>query len=193
MMKIGVVGVLAVLLLGMTGCSGVQVSSDYDQEMSFADLHTYTWRQFSEIRGENGKDVQESNPLLHKRIVVAIDRALGERGYRRADPADMQVSYSYSIETRLESEPHSGYFGFGTGRYPYFGGVGVNVGSDIRQYDVGILTIDLYDSRSDSLVWRGKGSAITSTHSTPEKITAKVNTMVREILAQYPPDFQGLR
>lgn len=187
MMKNGVVVVLAVLLLGMTGCSGVQVSSDYDQEMSFADLHTYTWRQSSGSLGENGKDVQKSNPLLHKRIVAAINRVMGARGYRRADPADMQVSYSYSIETRLESEPQSGYFGFGTGRYPYFGGVGVNMGSDIRQYDVGILTIDIYDSRSDSLMWRGKGSAMTSTHSTPEKITAKVNRMVREILAQFPP------
>jgi hypothetical protein len=159
--------------------------------MGFAGLHTYTWRQFPQMRGENGKDVQESNPLLHKRIVAALTRVMSERGYRRADPADMQVSYSYSIETRLESEPQSGFFGFGTGRYPYYGGLGVNMGSDIRQYDVGILIIDLYDSRSGSLMWRGKGSAITSTHSTPEKITVEVNRMVREILAQFPPGFQG--
>ncbi|MFN2354356.1 MAG: DUF4136 domain-containing protein [Desulfopila sp.] len=192
-MKNGTLFILAALLWGLTGCSGVQVSSDYDQEMSFTGLHTYTWRQPPESFGEEDKDVRESDPLLHKRIVAAINRGMSERGYRRADPADMQVSYSYSVETRLESEPHSGYFGFGTGRYPYYGGLGVNVGSDIRQYDVGILVIDIYDSRSGSLMWRGKGSAITSTHSTPEKITAKVNTMVRGVLAQFPPDFQGRR
>lgn len=192
-MKNGVMIVLAALLWVLTGCSGIQVSSDYDQEMSFSGLHSYNWRHTPAPHGEEDKDVRESDPLLHKRIVAAINRDMDEKGYRRADPADIQVSYSYSIETRLESEPQTGYFGFGTGRYPYYGGLGVNMGSDIRQYDVGILVIDIYDGRSGSLMWRGKGSAITSTHSTPEKITEKVNAMVREILAQFPPDFQGRR
>ena len=92
--------------------------------------------------------------MLHKRIVAAINRGMRERGYRRAD--DIQVSYSYSVETRLESEPHSGYFGFGTGRYPYYGGLGVNLGSDIRQYDVGISSISM---TAEAIRWCGAAKA----------------------------------
>ncbi len=171
-------------LMMLTACTGIEVSQDYDTEMSFPRLQTYAWKSRSVDRHD---DVRADNPLLHKRFRQNIDRVLEEKGFSRRVSADFLIDYRYSISTRLESEPLTTGFGFGIGSHHRYGGFGLQTGSDIRQYDIGILIIDIYDALTRDMLWRGRGSEVISRHPTPQQNSEMARQLVEAVLAQFPP------
>lgn len=177
------VAVISIMLL-FTGCSTVQVSQDFRPGIDFTHYRTYQWRAMPEHSSE---DFRLNNPLLHERFRQAIDQKLAVRGYAQQTPADFLVSYTYSIQTRLESEPYGTSVGFGFGRYYRYGGLGFGNSLATRQYDVGMLAIDLQDAVSGALIWRGVGSERVGMHSTPADTTVFVTRLVDAVLAQFPP------
>jgi hypothetical protein len=183
MKYVTVVAIIAVFLL-LGGCSRVQVSQDYRPGSDFSPYHTYSWQRM-EVRASG--NIQVNNPFMQERFRQAIDQALTARGYVRADAGDFLVSYEYSIQTRLESEPFNTGFGYGWSRYHRYGGFGIDSGGGVRQYDVGLLAIDFVDGRTGKPLWRGTGSEMVSSHSTPEENTAFAYRLVDAILAQFPP------
>ena len=177
--------ILTVLTI-VIGCSGIQVSQDYDLSREFSGLKTYD-RQ-SGTHQKTG-DVRVDNPLLDARIRKAVDRCLLEKGYQRIlrGTPDFYVAYQYSIRSKIRSDTvHTG-VGFGVGGYGRDGGIGVSTGSDIREYDEGMLVIDIVGAGTGDLLWRGTGTGYVSQHSDPEKTTAIVNETVDKILVQFPP------
>ena len=175
---------LGLVLLLLSGCARVQVSQDYDTGMSFPELHSYSWK-LPKI-SENA-DLRVSNPLLHQRLHRAIDRVLSEKGFVQDHNSDFLVTYRFFIRTKIQSTPVSTGFGFRFGRYYRYGDVGFNTWTDIRQYDLAVLVIDVYDNTSNTLLWRGTGSEIYGSQPTPEDNIAMVNSLVESILAQFPP------
>ncbi|OGR18139.1 MAG: hypothetical protein A2X81_16110 [Desulfobacterales bacterium GWB2_56_26] len=176
--------ILGILLL-FSGCSTVRVSQDYRTDIDFSHYHTYTWKTV--VTGQESTDIRVDNPLLHERFHQAIDRFLVLRGYMQKAPANLLISYSYSIQTRLESEPYGPHFGVGLGRRSRYSELGFGNYVDINQYDVGILAIDFYDAVSETLIWRGIGSERVDMYSTQEETTAFVDKLVTAVLAQFPP------
>ena len=174
----------AAVLMMLSACSGIEVSQDFDTEMAFPRLETYAWKNQSVDKHD---DVRADNPLLHKRFRQNIDRVLEEKGFARKIPSDFLVDYSYSITTRLESEPVTTGFGFGIGSYHRYGGFGIHTGPDIHQYDVGILVIDIYDAETEDMLWRGRGSEVVSRHPTPQQNSEMVRQLVEAVLGQFPP------
>lgn len=168
-------------LFFLSGCAGIQVSEDYDTKTPFPVLQFYNWNPVV----IDSDDSRITNPLLQERFRVAIDLELQEKGFLLAPVPDFRVQYSYTIDTRLESDPLS--TGFGVGKHRRFGGFGVSTHTDIRQYDVGTLVIDFYDEQTEKLLWRGRGSENHDNHATPQETTAIVNKMVKAVLAQFPP------
>lgn len=183
MKRFTVIALLSVMLL-LGGCSTVQVSQDYRPGNDFSRFHTYRWQAVTQAESV---DVRVSNPLLQERFRQAIDGTLAVRGYTQAASADFLVSYNYSIQTRLESERFSTGVGYGWGRYDNFGGIGISTGVGVRQYDVGVLVIDFFNGSTGEPVWRGTGTELVTTHSTPDATTAFVYRMVDSVLAQFPP------
>ena len=126
--------------------------------------------------------------MLQERFYNAINQVLAARGFTLTTRhPDFLVSYDYSISTRLESVPDGSSLRFGYGRYYPYGGVGFGTAPVIQQYDVGTLAIDIYDSPSGGIIWRGTGSQIVTTPATPQESVASVFRMVSRILAQFPP------
>ena len=168
------------------GCSGIEVSQDYDVAADFSNLKTFDW--YLAEQKKTG-DLRVDNPLLDSRIRKAVDRLLAQKGYQRISQGtpDFYVGYKYGIFTRIGSEPVSTGIGFGFGGSGSFGGIGIGTGGDVREYDEGMLVIDITDTKNGKLLWRGTGTRRVSRHSDPEKITKKVNENVEKILAQFPP------
>lgn len=173
---------LVLMLAG--GCSTVQVSQDYRPGVDFFSYTGYQWRPYER---QDSVDPRVSNPLLHERFQLAIERQMSASGFQVHQDAPLEVSYSYTIRTKVESDPFSTSVGFGIGRHTRYGGIGFGTVGDIRQYDVGMLVIDIYERRSGNLLWRGSGSEIVPTHSSPEETTAFVDRMVNSIMQQFPP------
>lgn len=175
---------LVAFILLFSGCSKVQVSQDYKPGSNFAGYRQYQWKAMAPVSSE---DARVANPLLHERFRQNIDQGLAQRGFAFGAPADFLVNYTYSIQTRLESDYSGSSVGFGAGSHYRYSHIGFGTGVGVRQYDVGVLVIDIYDIPAGKLVWRGTGTEIVGTHSTPEETSAFVYRMVNAILAQFPP------
>ena len=174
--------VLTLLAALFVGFSSVKVSQDYDNSVDFSVYRTYGW-----IPGPQQKtgDIRVDNPLLDARIRNAVDRNLAAKEYRqdKQGKPDMLVAYHLAIRSRIESEAvgtGAGYWG-----YPYWGGVGYE--TRVREYDEGMLVIDIADATTNRLIWRGVGTRRVTGQTSPEKTTEMVNKTVAEILAQFPP------
>lgn len=183
-MKIQKLTGMVLLLLMAAGCSGIQVSQDYDIQRQFPDMQAYAWKA---AENKSSDDFRENNPLLHKRFRENIDRVLTKKGYAQKSNPDFRVDYTYAIKTRIRSQPVTTGFGFGAGPYYHYGGIHIISAPNVYDYDVGMLAIDVYDAGSDTLLWRGMGSEQIASHPTPQKISEMVTRLVEAILEQFPP------
>lgn len=178
---------LSLTALFLASCSTVQVSQDFDNTYNFAGARSYNWN--TELQ-DSATGLVKDDELLADRFVTAINNTLTSQGFSISDKPDFLVSYTYQISSRLQAnsvEPTLG-FGYGRyGRYGRYGGVGIRSGTSIRQYDRGLLTINIHDSKESGLVWRGNGTREVFTHNKPEELTETVNELVESTLAQFPP------
>ncbi len=173
---------LTFLLAILLSCSGVRVSQDYDVSVDFSEYRTFAW-----VSGKQPKtgDIRVDNQLLDNRIREAVDWTLIAKGFRKTTDgtSNLLVAYTLTIRSRLESDTVS--TGFGYGGYPYWGGAGFE--TRVREYDEGMLVIDIGDAKQNKLLWRGTGTRRVTEHSDPKKTTEVINKTVAEILAQFPP------
>ena len=176
---------LSIWLLSL-GCSGLQVSQDYDVTADFSGLASFAWK--SEVQAKTG-DIRVDNPLLDARIRTAVERALTASGYRKVSdaPPDFSIAYVYQIRRKVASDRVRTGVGFGFGSSGSFGSVGVSSGGGVSEIDEGMLVIDITDPDDGDLLWRGTGIRPLSRRSNPEQITADIDQTVDKILAQFPP------
>ena len=173
-------------LLILEGCSGIRVSQDYPPDTDYTSLKTYTWQS---AKQELTGDLRLDNPLRDGRIRRAVDRLLSEKGYLRVseEPPDFYVAYHQKIYSRVNVEEAGSGFLFGVGNYGYHGGVGFSFGNRADDYDETLLAIDIIDSGSGDLIWRGTGTRPFVQHTDPQKLTERINQTVQKILSQFPP------
>ena len=178
--------IILALLATVLGCSGIEVSQDFDPATSLSGLKTYDWKSGTQ---EKTGDVRTDNPLLDARIRAAVDRSLSERGYQRVSnrTPDFYVGYQYTVRSKVGSDDAGIGVGFGIGSFGSHGGIGISSGSGVSEYDEGTLVIDFIDPSNSDLIWRGTGTRRVSQHSDPEKRTKNINETVDKILAQFPP------
>jgi hypothetical protein len=178
--------ILSASMIVILCCSSVQVSQDYDPETDFAKLKTFDWQ--SETQQKTG-DVRVDDQLIDSRIRKATERAFTTKGYQRVTQMtpDFYISYQYVIQQKIKTDNVRTGIGIGYGSRGRYGGIGVSSGADVSSYDEGLLVIDVIDSGSGKLLWRGKATRSVSSHSDPEKTTQAVNEAVEKILNQFPP------
>jgi hypothetical protein len=156
----------------IAGCSGIDVSHDYDRNFHFAALKTWSWSP-KEMQ-TNGGQISRVSSLTHERIRSAVDHELSQKKYERVQPeaADFWVRHYAAIGQRIESD--SGY------DYGWYG-------QDLRVYDEGTVVIDVITAKDKRLVWRGTARGAIDPSLTPEEREKKVQEVVHEIMADFPP------
>ncbi|MBW1786909.1 MAG: DUF4136 domain-containing protein [Deltaproteobacteria bacterium] len=175
-----------VMITAMAACSGLRVSQDYDPATEFSGLRTYDWHPDLE---EPREDSRINSPFIDSRVRSAVDRVLSDKGYQRAADGniDLLVRYRFEIRSRIASDNVRTSVGFGSGGWGSWGGIGFSTGGGVREYDEGILVIDVLDFHGDTLLWRGTGTRPVSEHTGPDRSNREINEMVDKILAQFPP------
>ncbi len=168
-------------LFTLTGCQQVQVSQDYNLASRPSTMQSFNW--YPGFLQEGG--VQTQDPLLHDRYIRIIEEQLTAQGYSKSNDPDFLVSYQYQVKTKIHSTPSANYrISTGSGRRDNYWGI--DSGSNIRQFDVAYLFIDFFNAGSKKAFWRGRGSAIATSHSSPEDLTRNIYKTVSEILQQSP-------
>jgi len=166
--------VIVISAIYFAGCSSVSVTQDYDPAYDYSKLKTFG---FIPISKEANIDQINAN-----RLGDAIKNELTAKGFTISDQADFGVALHFGKQTKTSIDTYGyGYGGYWGGRYGGMGSV------DVSQYDEGTLIIDIFDIAKKELVWRGSGTGVMNPGASVEERTAKINTAVAEILAQFPP------
>ena len=178
-------GLIAGLAITMTACSGIKANSIFDTEYAFGGSATYIWAEQAPPV-VNGR----ANDLLHRRIVSSVDRELSAKGMRLDANATYRIVYYVGVE-RIPRVTTSGYYGGGWRRWGR--GWGVDVGTSttrVSHYNEASLTLDVLDSRTDALVWRGTVKGTVNPGDSMEKRNSKLTEAVSKMLEGFPPDGQ---
>jgi len=173
--RTGQTAALLVSLLAASGASAQKVTVQFDSSADFSKYKTFAIRNGT----LNSRNPALNSELIKKQIEADIRRDLTARGLTEATGAtgetarpDLNVVYHFGSQPRSELEAYpAGWRGWGTQwvRVPFAEGT---------------LVIDLRDTSTHSMVWRGIAS---EEKSEAAKIQGKLDDMVRKSLEKYPP------
>ena len=166
---------VATLFLFARGASAQQVKFDYDRSTNFAQYKTFSWGT-----------VKTQDPLLNDRIKSAVDSALTAKGWSEVESGG-DVSIMAMQTTRDQQTLNTFYDGFGGGwGWRSFGGLGFGEASTTTNtYEVGTVVVDLFDTKTKQLVWRGTCSDTLSTNS--KKNINNLDKGVEKMFKEFPP------
>lgn len=179
--------VLLVLSALTLACSGIVVDSDYDPSADFTQLRTWSWLPDA---GKSDAPRLDSG-LLDSRIRAAVKSELDTKGYTLATSRtpDFQVTYHVSVEGKLDvNTVYRDYPRGGYGRVGHHRGGWGYAETSVREYDEGTLLLDILQSGSGALLWRGSAVATVREESSPENRTKRINAAVKKILERFPPN-----
>ena len=167
-------------LVGMTlvfagMASAQQVKTDYDRSANFALYKTYSWEH-----------VETKDPLNVDRIKHAVNTVLAARGWTMVDSGADVAVVAMEI-TRDQQTLNTFYDGLGGGwGWRGFGGGGFGEATTTTDtYKVGTVVVDLFDTKTKQLIWRGAASDTLSDNS--DKNIKNLNESVDKMFKHFPP------
>ena len=168
------------ILLAMVGCATTSpVTLDYDTAADFTALKTFNWMPATGNAA--------GNELLVKKIKNTVDAQLQAKGRTPAeDNPDFLIAMQLSGKTTYGGSTAVGVsVGIPVGRA---GRVSVGGGkSQARETTEGTLVLDFVDAKTKSLLWRATASGAVRPATTPEEQQQRINQVIAEMLAQFPP------
>jgi len=179
---------LVAAVLVPAACSSISVSTDYDPDTDFSGLATFAW--IAE-EPQPDQDPRAGNPLISARVTEAVEATLLAAGYEQveAEP-DFLVAFALGVQrgVSVTTEPTGGYYGrYGYGRSGYGYGYGYGSTTEVREYEEGVLQIDIVGRESNKLLWRGTAKAVLRSNQSPEESTSRINEAVAKVLGRFPP------
>jgi hypothetical protein len=155
-----------------------QVKTDYDRSADFSQYKTYSWEK-----------VHIQNDLWVDRIKAAVNSALTAKGWTQVESGGT-VSIMAMEMTQSHQTLNTYYDNFGGGwGWRGWGGLGDGFGESTttaNTYRVGTLVVDLFDSNTKKLVWRGSSSDALSDKSV--KNIKSLDKGVEKMFEHFPPE-----
>jgi hypothetical protein len=163
---------LLALAAAAAACSTLQVDTDYAPGTDFSKYKTFTLKHGAAAK----------NAIAVERFELSLGNALTARGLKQvSDGADLNVFDHFVIgkDTQLSTY---GYGGWG-GRW----GGGMQT-TQVQQIPTGTVVVDLVDSQTNKMIWRGVAKDELSTTATPEQRQQKADEVARKLFENYPPN-----
>jgi len=153
-------GSIAMALFLATSLFAGDVKTNYNRSANFNQYKTYSWG-----------NVQTQEAPLVDRIKSAVDEALAAKGWRQvASGGDVSVTATEITEDQQI----------------------LNTYDDItttETYQVGSLVLEMFDTRTAKLIWRGSSSDTLS--SKPAKNIKNLDKGVQRMFKNFPPEAKG--
>ena len=166
---------MGMMILFASTVSEQQVKTDYDRSAKFGQYKTYSWEQ---VKTKDALDVD--------RVKSAVNAALAAKGWSQlASGGDVSI---IAVETTQNQQSlNTFYDGFGGGwGWRRFGGGGIGEATTTTEtYKVGTLVVDLFDTKTKQLLWRGTSSDTLSNNS--DKNIKNLDKGVEKMFKNFPP------
>ncbi len=179
---------LTVLLFSaaLTAAFGASTKSDYQKDFDFSRLHTFSFKTERDSR-----DRLATNTIEAQRILKALTVQLEENGFTQAsDTPDFIVAFYSRVKEKTEiNSTGFGYgpaWGWGYG-VPYRNRWRWGRGPDISTYTYtqGCVMVDIIDTKTQELVWRGVVKDTVNGIGQSEK---QVNNAAKDLIQRFLKD-----
>jgi len=185
--------VLAVLISGPAFAQKVYI--DYDKDYDRSKNKTFAWKDSDQA------NLAHTDPMLHSQIAITLAEYIAAGGLVQVDSdPDLYFTYHGSAEEEITVNTMSlGYsypVGWGASSYGGYGGyygnhyggvysgyAGVSTAME-SVYLVGTLVVDVWDAKTETLVWRGIAADIAITENRA-KLDKKIDKALRKMADQW--------
>jgi hypothetical protein len=166
---------LAITTMAAAACATMQVNSYVQSGQDFSKYHTYAWAPEDQLR--TGDPRLDNNPFFLQQLEADVDRLLTGRGLEKVavDSPDLLIHYHVSITQQINANQLDEPYGYTCDNCePYV-------------YDAGTLLLDLVDTRTNKLVWRGwSEGTMDNAIDNQDFMEQRIDESVTKILARLP-------
>ena len=168
--------VVTAAALVFSACATMNVSSQVQRDLNFSQYHTFEWGEPDTLPAG---DPRLATPFFRDHLEGAVERALAGKGFEHAASsagADLLFHYHASIDDRIDvTRTDSGY------GYQGNGGVTVNT------FEAGTIVIDVVDTKTNRVVWRGWAQQdLGGVIDNPDKLADLIEEAVSRMMARFP-------
>lgn len=152
----------------VSGCTSIKVDSDYDAGFDFSNLSRYSWLEMPvDFMGDD---------FSRQRIKTAIDQQMKNKGYHLTTGVSDFIISLQGYKNTVRRTPQA----TGASR------VGVEYSAN-EQFQDGKFTLTIIDAKRNRLIWEGHAKGLIAPNLSAEDRIKKVNKVVTELLANFPP------
>jgi hypothetical protein len=175
--------VLLAAICALAACSTVTVTTNYDRSASFGKYKTYALAP--------AKQGQALSPTSEATLREALRTELAVRGIAeaRSGKPDLAIVRHVFLQDKVSVQQYTDWgYGYG-GAWPYgYGTYGMWSGAprtyvDVQNYTEGTMILDVVDTRTRKLVFRGTAEAVVGG---PASNAEKIREAVRKMVAALP-------
>ncbi len=167
-MKIRTCWAVIVATVLLTGVAWASITTDYDHHVNFSDYKTYSWGR-----------LKTPDSMWDQRVKNAVDSQLVANGWTQV-PSGGDVIVEAIAIAHLERQGNVTWNGMG----PWGGGAFGTATATPSTYPVGSLVIQMFDAKSNNLIWRGMSSDTLSEKS--KKDTKQLDKDVEKMFKHFP-------
>ena len=169
---------VAASALGVMGCATMNVSSHATRGLDFSHYRTYDWGPADAL--PTGDPRLDQNPFFQDHVQGAVEKQLAAKGFERStsETPDLLIHYHASINQRIDVNRIDRDYG-----YCYDENCQVRV----IEYEAGTLVLDLVDTRTNRLVWRGWAQdSVEGVLTNQDRMARNIDEAVRRMLRRLP-------
>ncbi|WP_334055691.1 DUF4136 domain-containing protein [Polaribacter sp. P097] len=159
----------------ITACSGSKVMVDYDSELDFASFKSFNF--YEDVgAGLNELDV--------KRVTTIIQTELSAKGLVLNENPSILIN----VYVKTSEAVNRKRIGVGIGSGGRNGSFGISGGIPIGGKKLNeTFKIEFVNAKTNNLIWEGVLNSTVKEKRTPEEKELHYNSIINEILKQYPP------
>ena len=156
----------------ITGCSSVQIETDYNREVDFTKYNSYRW--IPHIEGTENNPLM-NDPLIEGHVKSAVNSELAKKGYTKLEEGhpDFLVAWYFTARNRVDVTHSYGYW------YPH---------TSVYKYKEGTLVIDIVDRVDKQLIWRGWATDALQDRS---KIKDQIDYSIQKLMKKFRRSEEG--
>lgn len=168
-----------VAVAALAACApAMTVSSHVDRAIDFAQYRTFDWGPAGAL--PTGDPRLDKDPFFKDVLQGAVERELAGRGLTLAgdEGADLLIHYHASVSRRLEVNQADRTHGYCAGE---------DCLSMAASYEAGTIVLDLVDTRTNKVIWRGwMQDRLDSLVDDRDRMAERVGEGVAQMIARLP-------
>jgi hypothetical protein len=170
-----VAALLMASAVAIAGCAPVRVNSFVTRGTDFTQYRTYAWD--STASQSTGDPRLDNSPFFYDRVRADVEEYMNAKGFERSEPAaaDLSVHFHASVHQRIDMSNVDRQYGSCTDCGPFV-------------YEAGTFVLDLVDTRTKEIVWRGwVESAMDGAIDDQKWMEDRVDTVIARVMEKLPP------